>query len=252
MDDFHNDGGVPQLIHQIKDFFDLSAMTMTNSNWGEILESISKRKPSGEGLRELSFPVSPEGGLKVLRGNLAPLGAVIKVSAASAELLNHRGKAVVFENIDHMMARIDDPNLEVESNSVLVLKNAGPYAAGMPEAGAIPIPVKIAKTGVRDMVRISDARMSGTAFGTVVLHIAPESAVGGPLAIVQDGDVIVLDVANNKLEILLSDEEIATRLVGHVVSTSLPDTHWGSIYKATVMQASDGADLDISQFGGDR
>jgi dihydroxy-acid dehydratase len=252
MDDFHNEGGVPQLIHQIKEFFDLGARTMTNLTWGEILESISKRKPSGDGLREFSFPVSPVGGLRVLRGNLAPQGAVIKVSAATPELLNHTGKAVVFENIDDMMARIDDPNLEVESDSVLVLKNAGPYAAGMPEAGAIPIPVKIAKTGVRDMVRISDARMSGTAFGTVVLHISPESAVGGPLAIVQNGDVIVLDAANNKLEILLSDEQIAARLVSHTSATYLPDTHWGRVYKATVMQASDGADLDTSQLGRDR
>jgi dihydroxy-acid dehydratase len=182
---------------------------------------------------------------------LAPQGAVIKVSAASAELLNHKGKAVVFENIDDMMARIDDPNLDVEADSVLVLKNAGPYAAGMPEAGALPIPAKIAKTGVRDMVRISDARMSGTAYGTVVLHISPESAVGGPLAIVQNGDVIVLDVENNKLEILLSSEQIAKRLESHKGTSFLPNSHWGNVFKATVMQASEGADMDTSLLRGE-
>ena len=249
MDDFHNEGGVPQLIHQIKEILDLNALTMTNLNWDETLKSIPLRSPSGEGLTKVSSPVSPKGGLRVLRGNLAPQGAVIKVSAASVELLNQKGKAVVFENIDDMMARIDDPNLDVEADSVLVLKNAGPYAAGMPEAGALPIPAKIAKNGVRDMVRISDARMSGTAYGTVVLHISPESAVGGPLAIVQNGDVIVLDVENNKLEILLSSEQIAKRLEGHEVTSFLPNSHWGNVFKATVMQASEGADMDTSFLG---
>jgi dihydroxy-acid dehydratase len=164
-------------------------------------------------------------------------------------LLLHEGIAVVFDSIDDLLARIDSPDLDVSPDSILVLRNAGPYAAGMPEAGAMPIPKKIAQTGVRDMVRISDARMSGTAFGTVVLHISPEAAVGGPLAIVRNGDRILLDVMNNKLELLVSDDEIKSRLKNHIKKSILPDTSWGSVYKATVLQASQGADIDTSHLG---
>ena len=249
MDDFHNDGGVPQLIHQIKDNFNLEAKTMSQNSWGEILKTIPLRTPSGDGLRTLDNPVSGKGGLKVLRGNLAPEGAVIKVSAATPELLRHEAQAVVFESIEDMMNRIDDPALEVDAHSILVLKNAGPVAAGMPEAGALPIPSKVAKTGVKDMVRISDARMSGTAFGTVVLHVSPEAGVGGPLAVVKNGDVILLDATNNLLQLMISEEEIAKRLADHKKISFIPETHWGKIYKATVQQAHLGADVDLSSMG---
>lgn len=250
MDDFHADGGVPQLLHLISGHIDLDAKTMSGGNWRKVLKSIPVRTPSGAGLKQLSNPVSEKGGLKVLRGNLAPDGAVIKVSAASRELLVHEGTAVVFESIEDLMKRIDLPDLDVTPDSILVLKNAGPFAAGMPEAGAIPIPKKIAQTGVRDMVRISDARMSGTAFGTVVLHVAPEAAIGGPLAIVKNGDRIRLDVQNGNLELLIADEEISARLAAHKKISFLPDTSWGLVYKATVMQASEGADIDSSKLGG--
>ncbi len=250
MDDFHADGGVPQLLHQISANIDLNSLTMTGQSWEDILKEIAVRVPSGAGIKELSKPVSPKGGLRVLRGNLAPDGAVIKVSAATSSLLNHEGEAVVFESLEDLMERIDDPNLKVTADSVLVLKNAGPYASGMPEAGALPIPKKLAQAGVRDMVRISDARMSGTAFGTVVLHISPEAAIGGPLAIVKDGDRIKLDVENNQLELLVSESEIANRLKSHKRSSSLPDTSWGSIFKATVLQASEGADIDTTGLRG--
>jgi len=250
MDDFHADGGVPQLLHQISANMDLNSMTMTGESWKAILNEIAPRVPSGAGIKVASDPVSPKGGLRVLRGNLAPTGAVIKVSAATPSLLNHEGEAVVFESLDDLMARIDDPNLKVSADSVLVLKNAGPYAAGMPEAGALPIPKKLAEAGVRDMVRISDARMSGTAYGTVVLHISPEAAVGGPLAIVKNGDRIKLDSENNRLDLLVSDSEIASRLKNHKKSSSLPDTSWGVIFKETVLQASEGADMDTNALGG--
>ncbi len=249
MDDFHNDGGVPQLIHQIKDNFNLEAKTMSQNSWGEILKTIPLRTPSGDGLRTLDNPVSGKGGLKVLRGNLAPEGAVIKVSAATPELLRHEGQAVVFESIEDMMNRIDDPALEVDAHSILVLKNVGPVAAGMPEAGALPIPSKVAKTGVKDMVRISDARMSGTAFGTVVLHVSPEAGIGGPLAVVKNGDVILLDATNNLLQLMISEEEIAKRLGDHKKISFIPETLWGKIYKATVQQAHLGADVDLSSMG---
>ena len=250
MDDFHTDGGVPQLLHQISANIDFNSLTMTGQSWEDILKAIAVRVPSGAGIKELSEPVSPKGGLRVLRGNLAPDGAVIKVSAATSSLLNHEGEAVVFESLEDLMERIDDPNLKVTADSVLVLKNAGPYSSGMPEAGALPIPKKLAQAGVRDMVRISDARMSGTAFGTVVLHISPEAAIGGPLAIVKNGDRIKLDVENNQLELLVSESEIASRLKSHKRISSLPDTSWGSIFKATVLQASEGADIDTTGLRG--
>ncbi len=246
MDDFHADGGVPQLLLRIREHLDLDAKTMQGGTWRTNLESVAPKVLTG-GLREYDNPILAEGGIRVLRGNLAPNGGVIKVSAATPALFKHEGRAVVFESVDDLMLRIDDPDLDVDKDSVLVLRNAGPYAAGMPEAGALPIPMKLAQQGVRDMVRISDARMSGTAFGTVVLHIAPEAAVGGPLAAVRTGDLIRLDVANNSLELLVSDDEIANRLAGHKKASFLPDTSWSAVFKATVLQAWQGADLDASR-----
>jgi dihydroxy-acid dehydratase len=186
----------------------------------------------------------------VLTGNLAPRGAVIKHSAASPALLSHTGRAVVFDSIEDMAARIDDPDLDVAADDVLVLRNAGPKGApGMPEAGYLPIPKKLGRQGVKDMVRISDARMSGTAFGTIVLHIAPESAVGGPLALVRTGDRIRLDVPARRIDLLVEDSELERRR-GDIPAAPTPDwarRGYGKLFRDTVLQADEGCDFDFMQ-----
>jgi dihydroxy-acid dehydratase len=182
--------------------------------------------------------------MAILRGNLCPDGAVIKHAAASANLLTHRGRAVVFTSVDDVTARIDDPSLEITPDSVLVMQNGGPVGApGMPEAGSIPIPTRLLQQGIRDMVRISDARMSGTAYGTVVLHVAPESAIGGPLALVRDGDWIELDVPNRRLTLDVSEEELAARRAAWTPPARTYERGWGRLYVDQVMQADKGADL---------
>jgi dihydroxy-acid dehydratase len=205
--------------------------------------------PGQEVIRPRGKPLKEHGALAVLRGNLAPRGAVIKQSAASGKLMQHTGKAVVFDSIEDMMEQLDAPDLEVTPESVLVLRNAGPKGApGMPEAGYIPIPKKLARQGVKDMVRISDARMSGTAFGTVVLHIAPEAAVGGPLALVRSGDSIRLDVPGRRLDLLVTEEEFNAR-----ASALGPSIHpewdasrgYAKLFLASVLQADEGCDFDF-------
>jgi dihydroxy-acid dehydratase len=197
----------------------------------------------------MADPVSPSGAIAVLRGNLAPRGALIKQSASSPHLAKHEGRAVVFESLDDLSARIDDPNLHVDAGDVLVLRNAGPRGApGMPEAGYLPIPRKLARQGVTDMVRISDARMSGTAFGTIVLHIAPESAVGGPLAIVRDGDLIALDVEKHALDLKIDAAEFDARmraLAGREPQAAARGHRRGyaRLYVENVTQADEGADF---------
>jgi dihydroxy-acid dehydratase len=182
--------------------------------------------------------------LAVLRGNLCPDGAVIKHAAATESLLNHRGRAVVFRSVEDVTARIDDPSIEITPDSVLVMQNGGPVGApGMPEAGNIPIPTRLLQQGVRDMLRISDARMSGTAYGTVVLHVTPESAIGGPLALVQDGDWIELDVPNRTLTLDVPDEELARRRAAWTPPTSTYPRGWGRLYVDNVLQANTGADF---------
>ena len=250
MDDFHADGGLPQVLHRIKDFLDLSARRADGLSLGEALAAIPPAQATGVGITDLSSPVSGSGAIKVLRGSLAPSGAVIKTSAATESLLRHSGPAVVFDSLEDLAQRIDSDDLEVTADSVLVLRNAGPLAAGMPEAGALPIPKKLSAQGVTDMVRISDARMSGTAFGTVVLHVAPEAAAGGPLAVVRDGDMISLDAREGRLDLIVSDEEIARRLTTHTSVTSLPDSAWSRIQQALIMQANDGCDLDTTKLSG--
>jgi len=187
--------------------------------------------------------------MAVLHGNLAPRGAVIKQSAASPELMQHTGRAVVFDSVEDMVARIDQPDLDVNCDDVLVLRNAGPIGApGMPEAGYLPIPMKLARQGVKDMVRISDARMSGTAFGTIVLHITPESAVGGPLAVVQTGDRIGLDVAARRIELLIDDAELERRLSAWKQSPpdrDVPTRGYAKLFEDTVLQADQGCDFDF-------
>ena len=197
-------------------------------------------------VRPRSDPLHAEGGLAVLRGNLAPDGAIVKQSAATPELLAHEGRAVVFDGLEDMAARDDSPDLDVAPDDVLVLRNAGPKGApGMPEAGYVPIPRKLARRGVRDMVRISDARMSGTAFGAVVLHIAPEAAVGGPLALVETGDRIRLDVATRRLDVLVGESALAARRAAWTPPPPHPGAErgWLNLYLREVEQAHRGCDL---------
>src|SRR5438445_8832403 len=200
MEHVHHAGAVPKLMAQLGGLIDLDAMTITGQTLRDVVAG-AEEVPGQDAIRPRDNPIKCEGAMAVLHGNLAPRGAVIKHSAASPKLLQHTGRAVVFESVEDMTLRVDDPDLDVTADDVLVMRNAGPKGApGMPEAGYLPIPKKLARAGTKDMVRISDARMSGTAFGTIVLHITPESAVGGPLALVKNGDMIRLDVAKRSIE----------------------------------------------------
>jgi dihydroxy-acid dehydratase len=199
-----------------------------------------------EVIRPIDNALTQQGGLMVLKGNLAPDGAVMKPSAASPRLMQHRGRALVFEDADDLRARIDDPDLDIDADTVLVLKNAGPRGyPGMPEVGSMALPKKLLKQGVTDMVRISDARMSGTAFGTVVLHVAPESAIGGPLALVETGDMIVLDAPNRRLDLDVPEAELARRRAALVLPPPAYDRGYGRMFIDHVTQANVGADFDF-------
>ena len=247
MEHFHWAGGVPKLMKELGDHLDRTAPTIDGRTIGEIADA-AEDIPNQTIIRTAASPVKPTGGMAVLRGNLAPGGAVIKHSAASPALLTHTGRAVVFTSVEDMVRRMDDPDLDVKADDVLVLTNAGPRGApGMPEAGYIPIPKKLAQAGVKDMVRISDARMSGTAFGTIVLHITPESAVGGPLGLVRDGDMIRLDVEAREIALLVDDAELERRKSewqppAHLAEESRGYRH---LYLTTVLQADEGCDFDF-------
>lgn len=244
MEDFCYAGGLPALMREMGDLLDGTTRGVTGLPLSEILADA--RNDNRQVIRPLTDPLLAEGGIAVLRGNLAPDGAVIKPSAATPALMQHSGKAVVFSSIEDFKARIDDPDLDVDENSVLVLQNCGPRGyPGMAEVGNMALPRKLLERGVRDMVRISDARMSGTAFGTVILHVAPEASVGGPLALVRDGDVIEVDVARRTLNVLVSDAVLAQRRIEWVPPE--PRAHGGyqRIYIDHVMQADRGADLDV-------
>src|SRR6266566_4956574 len=209
--DFHAAGGLPALLAELAPLLDPSPVTVTGASTGEIVAAAPAPAPGGA-IRRRHDPLRTGGAFAVVRGSLAPQGAVIKVSAASPELLEHRGPAVVFRGYDDMRTRVDDPGLPVTSDSVLILTGCGPVGVpGMPEWGMIPIPAKLAAAGVRDMVRVTDARMSGTSFGTVFLHVAPEAAVGGPLALVRDGDMISVDAATGLLDLDVGADELAWR-----------------------------------------
>src|SRR5208337_3099525 len=250
MEDFSYAGGVPAVMKEIASRLHLEAITATGKTLGENISSFACF--NREVIKPLSQPLYPEGGLVVLGGNLAPCGAIIKQSASSPHLRKHKGKAVVFENNRDLLARIDDPRLSADENSVLVLKNAGPKGApGMPEWGHLPIPAKLLKAGVKDMVRLSDARISGTSFGTIVVHIAPEAAVGGPLAIVQDGDEIDLDVPSRRLELRVPDAEIKTRLSEWKAPAPHYRRGYGRLFLDHVLQANEGCDFDFLR-GADR
>jgi dihydroxy-acid dehydratase len=245
MVDFHHAGGMATLLRELKPLLNLEALTVTGRTLGEEIER------AGPGfaqdvVRPRSNPIYPQGGIAVLRGNLAPGGAIIKQSAAHPRLMEHEGRAVVFENAADLAHRIDSEDLDVTADDILVLKNIGPKGApGMPEAGYIPIPRKLARAGVKDIVRISDGRMSGTAFGTIVLHVTPESAVGGPLAHVRNGDRITLSVARRELRLQVSDEELARRAREQPVVEPTADRGYRKLFLSSVNQADQGVDFDF-------
>jgi dihydroxy-acid dehydratase len=246
MDDLFRAGGLLAVLREVSDLLDPAAMTVSGRPLADHLSEA--RIWDDTVIRPRSAPLQSEAGIAVLRGSLAPDGAVIKPAAASKELLTHRGRAVVFDSIEDMHARLDDPGLDVDASSVLVLRGCGPRGyPGMPEVGNMPLPARLLAAGVRDMVRISDARMSGTAYGTVVLHVAPEGAAGGPLALVRDGDPILLDVPARRLEIDLPAGELARREPSAAMTAALPTPRrgWERLYIDHVMQADRGADLDF-------
>lgn len=245
MEHFHAAGGMATLLRELKPLLHLDCLTVTGRTLGEELEAAGPGFPQ-DVVRPMAHPIFPQGGIAVLQGNLAPGGAIIKQSAASAKLMEHEGRAVVFENLADMAARIDDDGLDVHADDVLVLKSIGPKGApGMPEAGYMPIPLKLARAGVKDMVRISDGRMSGTAFGTIVLHVTPESAVGGPLAYVRNGDRIRLSVENREIRLLVSDEELARRASETPIVPPTAERGYRKLFLQCVTQADQGVDFDF-------
>jgi len=243
MEDFYYAGGLPALLASLRDLLDLSAKTVSGRTLGE---NIAEAKiHNAEVILPRAKPLLPSGGLAILRGNLAPDGAVVKPAAAEPRLLKHKGRAVVFEDYNDLQARIDDPKLDVDADCVIVLKHAGPVGApGMPE-WEVPIPKKLLQQGVRDMVRISDARMSGTAFGCCVLHVAPESFIGGPLALVHNGDMIELDVERRRLQLLVDDGELARRKRLWKAPARKFARGYGALFSQHIKQANEGCDFDF-------
>ena len=243
MEDFYAAGGVGAVLREIRHLLHLDTVDVTGQTLAERLDDepdwVDRRV-----IRSCDDPVSNEGGLISLYGNIAPQGAIFKRAAATPELFEVEGRAVVFDSLEDLAKRVDDPDLDIEANNIMVLKNAGPVAAGMPEAGYLPIPKKLARRGIKDIVRISDARMSGTAFGTIVLHMSPESAVGGPLAAVENGDRVRLSVADKRIDLLVDDAEIARRLEQHK-RPELQSRGYRGLYSRTVLQADEGCDFDF-------
>ena len=246
MEDFHRAGGLHAVLREVEDLLDPTAITVTGRT---LVDQISDGTTlDNEVIRTRHEPLRPHAGIAVLRGNLAPTGAVIKPAAASEQLLSHRGRALVFDSVEDMHARIDDQDLDVDSDSVLVLRGCGPRGyPGMPEVANLPLPTKLLQQGVRDMVRICDGRMSGTAYGTVVLHVTPEAAAGGPLARIRTGDVVRLDVGARRLDVDLPDGELDRRepASAAIAAYAKPTRGWESLYVRTVLQADTGADLDF-------
>jgi dihydroxy-acid dehydratase len=244
VEEFYRAGGLPALMHAMRDRLHLDALTVSGSTVGESISGAQTSDPCV--IASLDRPVKPENALKVLRGNLAPSGAIIKPSAASPTLMRHTGRAVVFESIEDLDQRIDSPELDVDESSILVLKGIGPRGyPGMPELGNIRIPAKLLEQGVTDMVRISDGRMSGTAYGTVVLHVAPEAAIGGPLALVRTGDPIELDVDRGVLRLDVSDAELDARRAAWQPERRGPERGYEKLFVDHVTQADEGIDFDF-------
>ncbi|TWS97343.1 IlvD/Edd family dehydratase [Reyranella sp. CPCC 100927] len=247
LEHFHWAGGTMRMLREVRELLALDAMTISGQTLGAAIDAATD-VPGQTIIRTRATALSATGAMAVLRGNLAPRGAVIKQSAASAHLMQHTGRAVVFDSVEDMTLRIDDDNLDVTKDDVLVLRNAGPKGApGMPEAGYMPIPRKLARQGVKDMVRISDARMSGTAFGTIVLHITPEAAIGGPLSLVQSGDRITLDVPTRRIELLVDAATLEMRRQAWRPPTEVttPARGYAGLFQRSVLQADQGCDFDF-------
>jgi dihydroxy-acid dehydratase len=244
MEDFYYAGGLRALMAEISDLLHLDSTTVNGRTLGENIEGAKPINP--DVIRPRTTPLAQTGGTAILFGSLAPDGAVIKTSAADPKLLQHTGPAIVFRNYRDLEERIDHPDLNVTPDSVLVLQNAGPLGGpGMPEWGMLPIPQKLLEQGVRDMVRISDARMSGTAYGTCVLHVSPESYVGGPLALVRDGDLVSLDLKNRRLDLLIGDDEMSARRAQWTKPSPRYQRGYGALYLERVTQANRGCDFDF-------
>jgi len=239
---------LPAFLGVIGGLLDLDCPTVTGRSLRDNIAGASVFNT--DVIRTLESPIAPSGGLVVLRGNLAPDGAVMKPIAAESRLLRHEGRAIVFDSYDDMMRRIDDPALEVDASSVLVLRNAGPKGGpGMPEWGQLPIPKKLLQAGVRDMLRISDARMSGTSYGACVLHVAPESFVGGPLALLKEGDVVKLDVEARRIDMLVAEDELAQRRAAWVARANVYPRGYGRLFLEHIGQAHEGCDFDFLESG---
>jgi dihydroxy-acid dehydratase len=250
MEDFFAAGGMGALMRELKDLLHLDVMTVTGETLGERLEqefdASSDIWVDRNIIAERKTPLEPQGGLVALFGNLAPQGAILKRSAADANLFELEGRAVVFSSLADLAARIDDPNLDVEANDILVLQNAGPHSeSAMPEAGYLPIPKKLATKGVKDMVRVSDARMSGTAFGTIVLHVTPDSASGGPLGLVQNGDRIKLSVKGRSISLLVDDAELKRRAANAKPAPEKPSRGYARLYAQEILGADQGCDFEF-------
>ena len=243
MEDFHAAGGVGAVLRELRPLLHLDTVDVEGRTLAERLDEPLEWVDRAV-IRPFGDPVSPVGGLIALVGSLAPDGAIFKRAAATPALFEHEGRAVVFSGLEDLAARVDDPALDVAADDILVLQNAGPHAAGMPEAGYLPIPRKLAQAGVKDMVRISDARMSGTAFGSIVLHVAPEAAAGGPLAAVRNGDRIRLSVSGKRIDLLVDPAEVARRLATHQPPPA-PARGYKALYRRTVTQAPEGCDFDF-------
>jgi dihydroxy-acid dehydratase len=243
MEDLHSGGGMGAVLRELKPLLHLDALTVTGETLGERLAAETGSYVDRSVVRPLSDPFLKEGGLVALFGSLAPRGAILKRSAADAGLFEREAVAHVFSSLEDLSSRIDDPDLPVTPDSILVLQNAGPLSpSGMPEAGYLPIPGKLARAGVKDMLRLSDARMSGTAYGTVILHVAPDAASGGPLAKVRTGDRIRVSVRDRRLDLLVEDSELATR---PAVPTPTPPRGYARLYHQQVLQADQGCDFDF-------
>ncbi len=244
MEDFYYAGGLPALLKAMSPHLVLGCLTVTGKPLGENIAGAEIYNP--DVIRTLDNPVLQSGGLAILHGNLAPNGAVIKASAAETRLLKHSGRAIVFDSFNEMNARIDDPSLDADASSVLVLRNAGPKGApGMPEWGNLPIPQKLLKAGIRDMLRISDARMSGTSYGACVLHVAPESFVGGPLALLKEGDIVELDVPARQLNMRVNEDELARRRAAWRPKEGIYPRGYGKLFMQHIKQADEGCDFDF-------
>jgi dihydroxy-acid dehydratase len=244
MEDFYYAGGMPAMLKEMKQRLDHTAMTVTGKTIGENIQNAEVY--NADVIRTLDNPIYKEGALAVLRGNIAPGGAVIKPSACAEKFLKHTGPALVFDSYPEMKKAIEDENLDVTENHILVLRNAGPKGGpGMPEWGMLPIPVKLVKQGVRDMLRLSDARMSGTSYGACILHASPESYIGGPLALVKTGDLITVDVDARKIQLEISDEELAARKAKWVAPKPKYERGYGWMFSRHILQAEDGCDFDF-------